>query len=445
MRQMPSEAKAPARGTAPLRTRVGPWGLIGAAVVAVAFGGAGSWGATVPLASAVVADGQVTVDTNRKQISHLEGGVVADLRVRDGDTVGAGEVLMRLDETRATAQLAILTSAYREELARQARLVAERDSRPRIAWPAELNHASLNPDIAALRESQSAIFNSRRDALAGETAILHERVDQLSQEIEGMTAQRSATDKQITFIAEELGPLRDLFSRGHTTKQRLLALEREAARLTGQRGQLTADIARAKKAVGETKLEMLQNQKAFRAEVVSQLREVQAKLMDLRERRIAATDVLLRLDIRAPVSGKVVNMTVHSTDAVIKAGSPVLEIVPSADELLVEVRVRPQDVDNVAIGQSADIRFLAFKQRTTPTLSGQVAYVSADALSGRDNAEAFYLARIRVPDAELGRLEGQKLQPGMPAEAMILTGERTAFDYLIQPIRESMNRAWREE
>jgi HlyD family secretion protein/epimerase transport system membrane fusion protein len=414
-------------------------------VIAVAFGGAGSWGATVPLASAVVAAGQVTVDTNRKQISHLEGGVVADLRVRNGDTVEPGDVLMRLDETRATAQLAILASAYREELARQARLIAERDGRVRIAWPPELNDSGLNPDIAALRASQSAIFDSRRDTLLGEAAILNERVDQLGQEIEGMAAQRAATDKQITFIAEELGPLRDLFSRGHTTKQRLLALEREAARLSGQRGQLTADIARARKAVGETKLEILQNEKAFRAEVVSRLREVQAKLIDLRERRIAAADVLQRLDVRAPVSGKVVNMTVHSTDAVIKAGSPVLEIVPSGDELLVEVRVRTQDVDNVAIGQSADIRFLAFKQRTTPVLSGQVAYVSADALSGRDNAEAFYLARIRVPDAELARLGGQKLQPGMPAEAMILTGKRTALDYMIQPIRESMNRAWREE
>lgn len=431
--------------TAPMRTRVWPWVLTGVGVIAIAFGGVGAWGATVPLASAVVASGLVTVDTNRKQIQHLEGGIVADLFARNGDTVAGGDVLIHLDGTKAKAQLAIVQAAYREELAKEARLIAERDGKETIDWPEEFNTPHGDPDVAALRRSQTAIFESRRDTLAGETEILQERVGQLNQEIEGLTAQRSSTDKQIEFITEELKPLQGLFDRGHTTKQRLLALEREAARLEGERGSLTADIARARKAIGETRLEILQKRKAFLNDVVSTLRDVQSKVIDLRERMIAAQDVLRRLDIRAPVSGKIVNMTVHGEDAVIKGGETILEIVPSGDRLLVEVRVRPQDIDNVAIGQPADVRMLAFKQRTTPTLTGGVSYVSADALTSRENDATFYLARIRVPEAELARLRGLDLQPGMPAEVMIRTGERTAIAYMLQPIVDSMNRAWREE
>ncbi|MDZ5697092.1 HlyD family type I secretion periplasmic adaptor subunit [Chelativorans sp. M5D2P16] len=426
-------------------TRVWPWILAGVAVIAIAFGGAGAWGATVPLASAVVASGQITVDTNRKQVQHLEGGIVADLHVRNGDTVAGGDILIHLDGTKAKAQLAIVETAHREELAKEARLVAERDGRETIDWPEALATADTDPEVVALRRSQTAIFHSRRETLAGETGILRERVEQLKQEIEGLSAQRDSTDKQITLISDELEPLRGLFEGGHTTKQRLLALEREAARLQGERGKLTADIARARNSIGETKLAILQKKKAFLNEVVSTLREVQSKTVDLRERMIAAEDVLRRLDIRAPVSGKIVNMAVHSEDAVIKGGETILEIVPSGDRLLVEVRVRPQDIDNVAIGQPADVRMLAFKQRTTPTLAGRVSYVSADALTSPENDATFYLARIRVPEAELARLKGRELQPGMPAEVMIRTGERTAVAYMLQPLIDSMSRAWREE
>lgn len=427
-----------------VKTRAWPWIVIGGVVIAVAFGGMGGWAATVPLASAVIATGQVTVDTNRKQVQHLEGGIVADLRVRDGDVVKRNEVLIRLDDTRAKASLAIVAAAYREELAKEARYIAERDGKDRIDWPRDLRTPANDPVLKALLTSQQTIFESRRETLRGETDILGERISQLEEEIEGLSAQKNASEKQIELIKEELKGLLDLYSRGQTTRPRILALQREAARLDGERGELIGKIARSRKAVGETKLEIIQKQKAFRNEVVAGLRDVQAKVNDLRERFVAARDVLERIDIRAPVAGKIVGLAVHASEAVIKPAETILEIVPSGDRLLIEVQVEPQDIDNVAIGQKAEIRMLAFKQRTTPTLKGTVSYVSADALKHAQTGATFFLTRIEVPEAEQKRLEGQVLQPGMPAEAMIQTGKRTALAYIVQPILDSMNRAWRD-
>jgi HlyD family type I secretion membrane fusion protein len=427
-----------------VKTRAWPWVVAGGTVIALAFGGMGGWAATVPLASAIIAKGHVTVDTNRKHVQHLEGGIVADLRVRDGDVVKENEVLIRLDDTRAKASLAIVASAYREELAKEARYIAERDEKDTIEWPEDLRNAARDPALTALLTSQQAIFESRRETLRGETDILGERIRQLEEEIEGLTAQKAASEKQIELINEELKGLLDLYSRGQTTRPRILALQREAARLEGERGELIGKVARSRKAVGETKLEIIQKQKAFRNEVVSALRDVQAKVNDLRERFVAAQDVLERIDIRAPVAGKIVGLAVHSNGSVIKPAETILEIVPSDDRLLIEVQVEPQDIDNVAVRQEAEVRMLAFKQRTTPTLKGRVSYVSADALKNAQTGATFYLARIEVPETELKRLESQALQPGMPAQAMIQTGKRTAIAYMVQPILDSINRAWRE-
>lgn len=434
-----------AKGDAKVTTRIWPWAVAGLLAIGAAFGGVGGWGATVPLASAIIATGQVTVDTNRKQVQHLEGGIVDDLHIRDGDYVKAGAVLIRLDDTRAKASLSISASAYREELAKEARYIAERDEANVISWPELIRDQADDPAIASLIKSQTAIFESRRETLRGEIEILKERIQQLEQEIEGLTARKSASRRQINFIKEELTSLFELLEKGQTTRPRILALQREAARLEGENGEFTANIAKARKGIGETKLEIIQKRKAFRNEVVATLREVQAKIHDLRERHIAAQDVLQRIDIRAPVSGKIVGLNVHAEDAVIKGGETIMELVPSGDRLLFEVKVQPQDIDNVAIGQEAEVRVLAFRQRTTPTLKGTVSYVSADALTNPQDGTTFYTARIRVPESELQRLEGQELQPGMPAEVLIRTGERTALAYMMQPIIDSMNRAWRED
>jgi HlyD family type I secretion membrane fusion protein len=438
------DREAAAGGGPHVATRSWPWIAVGLAAIVMAFGGVGGWGATVPLASAVVATGQVTVDTNRKRVQHLEGGIVAELRVRDGDSVERGEILIRLDETRAKASLAIAEVAYREELAKEARFIAERDGKDSIAWPEALQ-GDADPALVGLRTSQQAIFDSRREALRGEIEILREQIRQLDDEIEGLSAQKAAAERQIQLNEAELAPLRDLLNRGNTTRQRLHQLETEVVRLEGVHGELAANIARAKTAIGETKLEIIQKQKAFLSEVVTGLRDVQSSIQDLRERVVAAQDVLQRIDIRAPTAGMVVGLTVHGANAVVQPGETLLEIVPSGDLLLVEVRVQPQDIDNVAIGQPAEVRILAFKQRTTPTMEGVVSYVSADALTNQQDGSTYYLARIRIPEAQLGRLQGQPLQPGMPAEVMIRTGERTALAYMLQPVLDSMRRAWREE
>ena len=427
-----------------VKTRAWPWIVTGATVIALAFGGMGGWAATVPLASAIIAKGHVTVDTNRKQVQHLEGGIVADLRARDGNVVKENEVLIRLDDTRAKASLAIVASAYREELAKEARYIAERDDKDAIEWPNDLKQPTRDPSLTALLASQQTIFESRRETLRGEIDILGERIRQLEEEIDGLTAQKAASEKQIELINEELKGLIELYKRGQTTRPRILALQREAARLEGERGELIGKAARSRKAVGETKLEIIQKRKAFHNEVVSALRDVQAKVTDLHERFVAAQDVLERIDIRAPVAGRVVGLAVHANGAVIKPAETIMEIVPSDDRLLVEVQVEPQDIDNVALGQDAEVRMLAFKQRTTPTLKGIVSYVSADALKNAQTGATFYLARIEVPEAELKRLGSHVLQPGMPAQAMIQTGKRTALVYMVQPMLDSINRAWRD-
>lgn len=444
---MSEKTVSPANKSQPprLKTKVLPWALVGITVITVAIGGVASWGATAPLASAVVTSGKVTVDSNKKQIQHLEGGIVEKINIRDGSLTKAGEVLIRLDDTRAKASLAILDVSFREELAKEARLEAERDELNEIPWSQTLLDQQEDPEVAKLMKSQTTIFRSRQESLVGQIDILKERILQLAQEVTGLQAQKSSAEKQIGFINEELTTLKDLLARGQTTRPRILALQREAARLEGQHGEFIANIARSKKAIGETKLEIIQSKKAFRTEVVSTLREVQAKINDLRERRVAAADLLNRLDIRAPVAGKVVGLTVHAPQAIVRPGEPIMEIVPSDDRLIVEVQVQPQDVDNVAFGQQADVRFVGLQQNTTPTVNGYVTYVSADALNNPQNGASFYLARVQVKDDQLERLNGQKLQPGMPAEVMIKTGERTAINYIVKPILDSMNRAWRED
>lgn len=425
-------------------TRMWPWTLVGLTMIIVLAGGVGGWAATARLASAIVAQGEVTVDTNRKRIQHLEGGIVSELLVRDGDSVNAGQIVMRLDGTRARATLTIVETSYREELAKEARYIAERDGNETIIWPEALQALSTTPEVSQLLASQSTIFRSRRDTLTGEIAILRERIAQLDQQSKGFVAQRTANEKQLALIREELASLETLFDKGQTTKPRILALKRSAAGLEGEWGSLTARIAGAAKSIGETRLEILQKTKAFRTEVVTTLREIQGKLADLRERQVASADVLKRLDIRAPVSGKVVGLTVHSRNSVIRPGDTIMEIVPADDRLILEVKVHPRDIDNLALKQPAEVRLTGFNRRTTPTLQGEVSYMSADALLGSHDTAKHYVVRISVLDTELARLGQHELQPGMPAEVLIKTGERTAAEYFLQPLIESMNRAWRE-
>jgi HlyD family type I secretion membrane fusion protein len=341
--------------------------------------------------------------------------------------------------------LAILSSSLRKELAAEARLIAERDGSATIHYPQALTDNADLPEVRALIESQNAIFKARRGSVRGEVEILEQRIAQLGDETKGLNAQLEAKRQQTGFINEELDGLKKLMAQGQTTKPRILALERSAAALTGEEGELLSSIARAKKTVGETKLEIIQRENDFQKAVTEELEAVQSRLRDLMEREVAARDVLRRILITAPVSGTVVNMAFHTVGAVIQGGEVVLEIVPGNDTLIAEVAVRPQDIDNVTFNQPASIRLLAFKQRTTPLLEGNVIYVSADSLENQTTRQQFYIAKIEVPKEELKKLGNMKLQPGMQVEVLIRTGDRTAFEYMVQPIVDSVNRAWREE
>ncbi len=431
--------------TVTVKTNARPWIFFGLFWIVLIFVGFGGWAATASISSAVISQGTITVDSKRKQLQHLEGGIVGKLMVRDGDVVSAGDTLVMLDPTRARSMLAIIQGSLRKELASEARLMAERDGSEQVSYPAELLADIGQPDVRALLDSQTAIFKARRATVKGEISILEQRVAQLADEVTGLRAQRESKQRQMGFIHDELDGLKQLMAIGQTTKPRLLALERSAAALQGEEGELLSSIARSEKSVGETRLEIIQREQNFQKIVSEELEAVQSRLRDLQERAVAARDVLARINITAPVGGTVVNTAVHTVGAVIKAGETIMEIVPGKDSLIAEVSIRPQDIDNVTLGQEAAIRLLAFKQRTTPLLHGTVTYVSADSLQNPATQQQYYVAKIEVPDTEIERLGALKLQPGMQLEVMIQTGDRTAFQYLIQPIVDSVNRAWREE
>lgn len=439
----PPRLAGPERPRLPLNPR--PVLLFGLVAIVLGLGGFTTWAAVAPLHSAVIAPGTVAVHSKRKQIQHLEGGIVESILVRDGDRVAPGDILLRLDETRARASLAILRSEHDSALASEARLLAERDDLAEIVFPEDLVARATEAGPAALIAGQDALFQARRISMAGEVEILEQRIHQLGEQADGLQAQVAAQVRQIDLIADELAGLQQLFEKGHAPRTRILALQREEAELQGERGELLASIARTKTAAGETKMEIIQLEREFREAVIAELREVQQQLFDLAERIAAAEHVVQHIDVRAPVGGKVVGLGVHTVGGVIRAGDTILEIVPEEDRLVVLAQVQPLDIDNLVVGQEADVRITAFKQRSAPTLAGQLAYVSADAITDSRSGESFFQARIEIPAEQVARLDGKRLQPGMPAEVIVKTGARTALEYLVQPILDSADRAWREE
>ena len=425
--------------------RPGPYIAAGLLVVLAMFGGLGTWAALAPLSGAVIAPGTVTVDTKRKTVQHLEGGIVAEILARDGDRVARGQLLIRLDETRASANLAILDGRLSDLKARRARLLAERHGADRVVFADGLLHRKDDPHVAEILAGQQDLFAARRESLAGEIAILQQSIRQFREEVKGLEAQQRSKARQVELIEDELAGLRLLYEKGYAPRTRILALERAAEQLKGERGEHVAEIAKARRSIGEVRLKVLQLQKSFREKVVAELREVQAEIFDLEERRVAFEDALDRLDIRAPRAGTVVRLSVHTLGAVIGPGEAVMDIVPQDDDLGIEARGRPQDVDKVQLRQTTVVRLSAFNLRTTPELRGAVIAVSADRLVDEDTREPYYLTRVRIPEAELAKIGELKLVPGMPAEVFIDTGERTALSYLLKPFSDGLARAFKDE
>jgi HlyD family secretion protein len=415
----------------------------GIAVVALLAGGIGGLAATTELSGAVIAPGSLVVDSNVKKVQHPTGGVVGELRARDGDKVKAGHIVVRLDETITQANLAIVVKSLNELQSRLARLEAERDNVDTVVFPAELLARAGDPELARSMTGERNLFEFRKSARAGQKAQLRERIAQLKEEIQGLTGQVAAKKRETELIGQELEGVRDLWRKNLVQIQRVTALERDAARLEGERGQLIASTAQAKGKISEIELQILQIDQDLRSEVAKDLREVQGKIAELVERKVAAEDQLKRIDIRAPQNGMVHQSTVHTVGGVITPGEAIMLIVPEADALTVEAKLAPQDIDQVRVGQTAALRFSAFSQRTTPELDGVVSRVSADLTTDQRTGAAYYVVRITLSESELARLEGLRLVPGMPVEAFIRTGERTVLSYVMKPFTDQITRSFR--
>jgi HlyD family secretion protein len=418
--------------------------LIGLAAVLVLLGGFGGWVATSELAGAVIAPGTVVVESNVKKVQHPTGGVVGEILVRDGSAVAAGQVVMRLDETVTRATRDMVRGQLDELSARRARLLAERDADDSVAVPDELADRQTDRAVAAALAGERKLFDARRSARSGRQAQLRDRVAQTREEIRGLEAQQAATESEIKLIGEELVGVRDLYRKNLVSIQRYMLLRRDQARLDGQRGQLIADIARAREKIGETELQMMQLDDDFRTDVLKDLRDTDARIAELRERLTAADDQLKRIDIRAPQSGIVNELAVHTVGGVIGPGETIMQIVPGADDLVVEAKVAPRDIDQVARGARVMVRILAGNQRTTPDIAGVLTRVSADLTHETQTDQGYYRVRATLDQDELRRLGDLKLQPGMPAEAFIRTQARTPLEYLLKPLREQVARAFRE-
>jgi HlyD family secretion protein len=421
--------------------------LLGGTTVAcfLAFG-VGGWAVTTELAGAVIAPGSLVVDSNVKKVQHPTGGVVGVLRVREGDHVKAGDVVVRLDDTQTRANLAIITKSLDELAARQARNEAERDGADKVAFPAELQARIAHPDVARVVGGEQKLFEMRRSSRKGQVAQLRERIGQIAEQIQGLRDQVTAKQREVALIGEELKGVRDLWQKNLIQISRVTALERDAARLEGERGALASSMAQAKAKITETELQVLQIEQDLRAEVSKELGEIRGKMSELAEKKIAAEDLLKRVDIRAPQDGIVHQMAVHTVGGVIAPqGEPIMLIVPEADALTVEARVAPQDIDQLRVGQTAVLRFSAFNQRTTPELNGSVSRISADVVQDAKTGASYYTIRMSVPDGELARLDGRRLVPGMPVESFIQTGERTVISYLTKPLTDQLAKAWREK
>ena len=417
---------------------------IGLAVVAILAGGLGGFSATQQFSGALIAPGQIVVESNVKKVQHPTGGVVGEVRARDGDRVKAGDIVVRLDDTVTKANLAIVTKNLDAALARAARLEAEQRGFDKIKFPPQLLARAEDPGAAAVMASETKLFEVRVNGRVGQKAQLRERITQLNDEIAGLTAQEKAKDQESALVEKELAGVRQLYEQRLVQLSRLTTLERDAARLNGERAQYIAAMAQAKGKITETELQIIQVDKDMVSEVSKDLREANDKIGELIERKVTAEDQLRRVDIRAPQDGIVEQSNVHTVGGVITAGDTLMLIVPQTDDLQVEAKVNPQDIDKLQVGQQTLLRLSAFNQRTTPELNGVVSRVSPDVNTDQRTGQSYYTIRVSMPPEEIARLGEVKLIPGMPVEAFVQTGERTLLSYLMKPLSDQLMRAFRE-
>jgi HlyD family secretion protein len=436
---LPPDTAAAGDAESPHARRIRALTVTGLSAIALFGGTVGLWATATEMSGAVIAPSQFVVDTSTKKIQHPTGGVVAELLVQEGSQVKAGDLLIRLDDTVLKANLQVISQQIEEAMARRARLVAERNGAEALVLPDGAT-ATLTQRLA----EEQRLFEIRRAARDGHKSQLAVRITQLEEEIAGLQAQEQARRRQMLLIEPELKGLRELYQRKLVPVVRINGLEREAAGIQGQIGQIGATIAQSRGKIAEIALQRAQIDEELRSDAMKELRELEAKINELAERRIAAEDQLRRTDIRAPNAGFVHQLAVHTVGGVITPAEPAMMIVPSHELLHLEGRVQPQDIDQLAPGQSASIRIQAYNQRTTPVLEGKLTRIAADVTRDPQAPQPYYTVRITVPADELQRLGDVKLVAGMQAEAFIRTEQRTPLSYLMKPLREQMARAFRE-
>jgi len=406
--------------------------------------GFGTWSMFAPLESAAMAPGTVVSESSRKTVQHLEGGIIRSIRVKDGDAVVAGQTLIELDDTKPRTTLAAIENQLFDIEAREARLSAERDGAAAITFPETLLSRHDIKAAAQAMAGQQRIFETRRTLQASKTTAIRERIAQVNEEITGYDAEEKAARRRIALIEEEIEGVKILVAKGLERKPHLLQLERDLAEIQGHRGDTIAQIARAKETIAESEVNILSLQNDAQKETADGLRETQTKRHELEEQAQAARDVLARTEVKSPENGIVTDLKVHTAGGVVNPGEPLLDLVPRADRLVVEVQVRPEDIDRVREGLPAQVRLLPYKQRRTPPVDAVVTYVSADRLLDKKTNQPYFSARLRVDETELASLKDVTMIPGMPTEAMIKTGESTVALYALSPILESFHRAFRE-
>ena len=441
MKLLAQKSSSTSADASPIASMEGPK-RIGLTLFFLVFGVFGFWSAFAPLDGAAFAPGVVTVKSYKKVVQHLEGGIVTDILARDGDLVAAGQPLLILDNTQSKASLEIVNSQFVALKMREARLVAERDSLESVSYPPALALSSANAqqEVAA----QNEIFAARKATNEGRIGILEQRIDQLQTQVVGMEAQRETKELLAQSFSEELADTQSLLDQGFSEKNRLRQAERSFASYSGEAAELIANVAATRVQIGETELQILQQTSEFQNEVVSELSEVQTGLKDAKERLTALQDVVRRTTIVAPDTGLVNGMQVHTIGGVVGAGAPIAEIVPESDELIVEAKVNPIDIDRVSEGQEARIRFSTFGSRA-PTIFGTLMNLSADTIPNETTGASYYLARVEVNSDSIEELGDLALMPGMPAEIYINTGSRTLIQYLLKPLSNAVSRSFNED
>ncbi|MEM9061734.1 MAG: HlyD family type I secretion periplasmic adaptor subunit [Pseudomonadota bacterium] len=414
--------------------------------VMILAGGFGTWAATASLSGAVIATGQLRVETNRQIVQHLDGGVVGEIFVRDGDIVEAGEVLIKLDATLLQSELSALESQLFEIMARRGRLEAAQIDRRDITFDPEIvTRAGSDAEISNLMAGQRSLHSAKRESVAKELAVMEERKLQLEDQIVGADAEVASLTEQSRLIGKELADMRELLRKNLVQAGRVLSLEREAARLQGESGRLISQIAQLRGQISQIDIEALRMEAAVREEAITELRELGFRELELKERRLSLQERLSRLEIRAPRPGTVLDMTVHAIKSVVRPAEPILYVVPSDSDLIVDARVDPLNRDQVDPRQETVLRFSGLNTRTTPELFGQVKNISRDSVVDEQTGMAYYKAEVEFRDGELEKLEGEELVAGMPVEVYIQTGDRTPLNYMVKPITDYFNRAMREE